>query len=39
VSGAARTPEEFFNGHRDGLAIYRRVTDVIDGLGEAEVRV
>jgi hypothetical protein len=39
VSGAARTPEEFFDGHPDGLAIYRRVTDVIDGLAEAEVRV
>jgi uncharacterized protein DUF5655 len=39
VSGAARTPEEFFDGHPDGLAIYRRVADVIDGLGEAEVRV
>jgi hypothetical protein len=39
VSGAARTPEEFFDGHPDGLAIYRRVADLIDGLGEAEVRV
>jgi hypothetical protein len=39
VSGAARTPEEFLDGHPDGLAIYRRVADVIDGLGEAEVRV
>ena len=26
-------------GHPDGLEVYRRVTDVIDGLGEAEVRV
>ncbi len=39
VSGAAPTPEEFFDGHPDGLEVYRRVTDVIDGLGEAEVRV
>jgi hypothetical protein len=39
VTGAARTPEEFFDGHPDGRAIYRRATDVIDGLGEAEVRV
>jgi Domain of unknown function (DUF5655) len=39
VSGAARTPEEFFDGYPDGLAIYRRVPEVIDGLGEAEVRV
>ena len=29
----------FFDGHPDGIAIYRGVTDVIDGLGEAEVRV
>lgn len=39
MSGAARTPEEFFDGYPDGLAIYRRVPEVIDGLGEAEVRV
>ncbi|HEY6686739.1 MAG TPA: DUF5655 domain-containing protein [Propionibacteriaceae bacterium] len=39
MSGAARTPEEFFDGYPDGLAIYRRVTEMIDGLGEAEVRV
>jgi hypothetical protein len=39
VSGGARTPEVFFDGHPDGIAIYRGVTDVIDGLGEAEVRV
>jgi hypothetical protein len=39
VSGTARTPEEFFDGDPDGLAIYRRVADVIDRLGEAEIRV
>ena len=32
-------PEEFFEGHPDGLAIYRRVADVIDRLGETEIRV
>jgi hypothetical protein len=35
VSGAARTPEVFFDGHPDGIAIYRGVIDVIDGLGLA----
>jgi Domain of unknown function (DUF5655) len=35
VSGAARTPEVFFDGHPDGIAIYRGVIDVIDGLGRA----
>jgi hypothetical protein len=39
VSGTARAPEEFFDGHPDDLGVYRRVADVIDGLGEAEVRV
>jgi hypothetical protein len=39
VSDVARTPEVFFDGHPDGLVIYRRVSEVIDGLGEAEVRV
>lgn len=33
------TPEEFFSGSASGLAVYRAVADVVEGLGGAEVRV
>lgn len=34
-----RTPEEFFDGCPDGLALYVAVAGSIAGIGEAEVRV
>lgn len=33
-----RTPEEFFDGCPDGLALYVAVAGSIAGIGEAEVR-
>jgi len=32
-------PADFFAGHPDGLAAFARVHDVVDRLGDAEVRV
>lgn len=34
----ARTPETFFAGHPDGLAILRAVEEAVAGLGAAEAR-
>jgi hypothetical protein len=33
------TPEEFFAGHEDGLAVYRSVTAAVAALGDYEERV
>jgi len=33
------TPEEFFAGHADGLAVYRSVTAAVAELGDYEERV
>lgn len=38
MTPAAQTPEEFFAGHPDGLAIYRAVEAAIRALGPVEVR-
>ena len=34
-----QTPEEFFAGHEDGLAVYRAVAGAVGALGPCEVRV
>jgi hypothetical protein len=36
---APRTPEAFFAGHEDGLAVYRAVAEAVAALGECDVRV
>ena len=36
---AARCPEQLFDGHPDGLAICRRVQEVLSALGEVSVVV
>lgn len=36
---APRSPEELFDGHPDGLAICRRVQQVLSALGEVSVAV
>ena len=33
------TPEDFFAGHDDGLAVYRAVAGAVEGLGAHEVKV
>jgi hypothetical protein len=33
------SPEEFFAGHADGLAVYRAVAKAVAELGESQVRV
>lgn len=33
------TPEDFFDGHPEGLAIYRAVARAVDDIGEAGLRV
>lgn len=37
--GVPRTPEQFFAGHEDGLAVYRAVAGAVGALGPCEVRV
>ena len=37
--GGERTPEGYFDGHPEGLALYRAVEDVVATVGEASVRV
>lgn len=34
-----RTPEEFFAGHGDGLAVFRAVAGAVAALGPCEVKV
>jgi hypothetical protein len=34
-----QTPEGFFAGHEDGLAVYRAVAEVVAALGPCEMRV
>jgi hypothetical protein len=34
-----RTPEDFFEGHSDGLQVFRAVESAVRALGEVEVRV
>jgi hypothetical protein len=34
-----RTPEELFDGHPDGLLLYRKVRDLVATIGDADVRV
>ena len=36
---AARSPEQLFDGHPDGLAICRRVQEVLSALGDVSVVV
>ncbi len=36
---SGRTPEDFFDGHPDGLAVYRAVEHAARDLGDVEVRV
>jgi hypothetical protein len=33
------SPEEFFSGHPDGLAVYRAVAETVAALGDSQVRV
>ena len=33
------TPESFFEGHPDGLAVYRAVAERVAAVGDAQVRV
>ena len=37
--GRERTPEGYFAGHPEGLALYRAVEDVLATIGEASVEV
>ena len=37
--GVPQTPEQFFAGHEDGLAVYRAVAGAVAALGPCEVRV
>ena len=37
--GTGRTPEGYFAGHPEGLALFRAVEDMVATIGEASVRV
>ena len=37
--GDRRTPDDLFDGHPDGLELYREVRDAVATIGEADVRV
>lgn len=39
MPGTPRTPEDFFEGAPDGLAVYTEVDRAVRALGEVEVRV
>jgi hypothetical protein len=40
VTGSARTPEELFDGHPEGLTIYRAVADTISTIADdSRIRV
>lgn len=39
TDAAERTPEDFFAGHPEGLALYEAVAEAVAGIGKADVRV